>query len=423
MQLFSYFLVKGDIPVTVEIADMSAKIEIPDHVRLFLLDDEGIVFSEAAQQIYALNTSAAFIWCQLELGHDLREITAALERTFRFSRGAAERHVADILDRWRDLGLVAGAKGPKRRSRARREDMDVAVDVAVDARVPPYAAPTFTSERHYTLLNSRVLLRFTSMAQEEWVHPVLAHLETPMVKHADTVVDIVTLGPHHLIYRNEEPVFFSDRLDRLAPMVKGLVWQAGVNGHEYLLNIHAGVVGDGRACILLPAAPGGGKSSLTAGLCHAGFQYFSDEVALLEETTFRIRPMPLSLCFKETAWDVIARFYPKLRELRTHHRGDGNIVRYLPPPSANRPAADKSYPVGLIIFPRYAADASTALKPVGKVETLRRMMDECLVIPAPLDARRIGELVEWIKSVPSYELALSSLDRAVELIRGLREPT
>ena len=32
-------------------------------VHLFLLDDEGVVFDEVRQEVLALNTAAAAIWC------------------------------------------------------------------------------------------------------------------------------------------------------------------------------------------------------------------------------------------------------------------------------------------------------------------------------------------------------------------------
>ena len=68
-------------------------------VCLFILDDVGIVFSEANQEIYELNTTATFIWCQLEEGLSEAEIAEVLAATFGYRGAVAEHYVrAAILD-------------------------------------------------------------------------------------------------------------------------------------------------------------------------------------------------------------------------------------------------------------------------------------------------------------------------------------
>ena len=65
---------------------MSGKIpRFSGDVSLFLLDDSGVVFNEAAQEIYQLNTTATFIWCQIEEGLGQTQLATALSKTFGFS--------------------------------------------------------------------------------------------------------------------------------------------------------------------------------------------------------------------------------------------------------------------------------------------------------------------------------------------------
>jgi hypothetical protein len=231
-----------------------------------------------------------------------------------------------------------------------------------------------------------------------------------------TTVDLACDGEKHLLLLDGTSTERSAALDELAPLVKGTLLSEAINNVSYLLYIHAGVVRSASGCLLLPAAPGSGKSSLTAALIHAGFTYFSDEVALLEEDTLNVRPVPVSLCLKDGAWDLLAPRYPEIRDLAIHHRWDGKIVRYLnPPPAALDPEPEKSHPVRWIVFPRYSPEACTELRPVAKAHALHRLLQQCLAVPAPLDQAKIASLVRWISEIPCYELPMSSLDDAVAL--------
>src|SRR5205807_580535 len=134
------------------------------------------------------------------------------------------------------------------------------------------------------------------------------------------------------IYRNGVPTASAPRLSYLGPIVKSAIWQLAVNAYPFLFYLHAGVVSTGSGCVLLPAAPGSGKSSLTAALTHRGYGYFSDEIALISRDTFLVPPVPLAICVKESGWALIGRYYPELFNAWPHHRYDGKDVRYLPPP-------------------------------------------------------------------------------------------
>ena len=200
----------------------------------------------------------------------------------------------------------------------------------------------------------------------------------------------------------------------MAPLVKGALWTGAVNAFDFLLDLHSGVVAKGDSCILLPAAAGSGKSSLTAALTNAGFAYLSDEVALVEPGTFRVPAVPLAVCVKDTAWDLMSRYYPELPTLAIHRRDDGKVVRYVPPSAAAvyRGTARVSH----IFFPRYSKGEPTRLKPLARSEGLAMLMDQCLALRQRLDHGNVRELVRWIGAIDCYSLPFSSLDEAVALV-------
>lgn len=384
-------------------------------VRLFIIDDEAIVYSHAAQKLFTFNTAATFIWCGLELGDGAAKVARSLAETTGIALDDAKRRVAEARRHWRDLGLLEGRRKKPPRPPRRRQAKPRRPSASTLAA---YARARFVGQATYALLGSAVRVRFTSAGQRDFVHPVLAHLERRRAAPSSTVELIEEDGVHH-ICQDGAVAHTGLRVEELAPIVKWLVWEEAVNNHRFFLNIHAGVVGDGKSLTLLPAAAGSGKSSLTAALSGAGFDYFSDEIALLEEPDLAVRPSQIAVCIKSTGWDLMASYFPSVRSLKSHHRSDGKIVRYMPPPPfTNGSRLDRTYPVGRIIFPHYRSDHCTALVPLKRVEALRRMMFECASAPVPLTQRRVARLVRWIKQVECYELPLSSLDEAVALVRA-----
>jgi hypothetical protein len=353
------------------------------------------------------------VWHGLEQGASLEGVARAAAAAFDLATSDALAAVQSTLTSFRQHGLVAGSDLPER--------APVPAEPLVDPRIPPYraVAVAVASERRYAVLGSRFAVRFTDLAQEHRVHPLFAHLETTEASTADVVVDVVASGGRHFVYRDGEPARGAPGIDRLAPIVKEVLWPLAVYRFPYFLYVHAGVVGDGQRCLLLPAASGSGKSSLTTALCHLGLDYLSDEVALIEPDTFRVRSIPLSLCVKDSGWSLAARYRPDVWTLATHQRGDGKVVRYLPPPLSKGFDPGRSYPASHLVFPRYDPEAVTELRPIARVEALRRLMDECLAIRPPLDATNVEGLVHWMAGLATYELPMSSLDHAAELVRDL----
>jgi hypothetical protein len=230
-------------------------------------------------------------------------------------------------------------------------------------------------------------------------------------------------GKRHLssnIYCDGQPNAQAMKLSRLGPLVKTALWIKAVNAYDFLLNLHAGVVANGRRCILLPAASGSGKSSLTAALANGGFGYFSDEVGLIERGTLQVIPVPLAVCVKSTGFDVMSRYYPQITALPAHKRDDGKVVVYVPP----KPSEIRTEPgfVSHIFFPQYAADEPTRVEPLSRSVAFTRLMDQCVALRCRLDHDTVRDMVRWISQIDCYALTFSSLDDAVALVRSAVNP-
>jgi hypothetical protein len=393
----------------------------PDLV-LLPLDDDAVVFSEEAQSLIGLNATAAFVVRKLQDGTPASELAQALVCEGLAAPDEATRWVTATLDALGSHHILADSLPVPMQTPNENEHR-----ARLITRMPPYATFEPVAERRYRLLNTRAVIRFAILEQVTWVDAVIGHLATDDTASPTIAIDIqgVALDDGRVrsyVYLDGAPTGFATRLYRLGPVVKDALWHRAVNAHDFLFNIHAGVVGAGDACVLLPAASGSGKSSLTAALLHSGFRYFSDEVALLEAGTFQVPAVPLALCVKSTGWDVIARYFPEISTLPIHERGDGKLVRYLARLAGRLPIQQASAPVSHIIFPRYDKAGPTELKPIGRIEALRRLMDECLALRRRLDLGTVRDLVGWFAGIDCYALTFLSLDEAVSAIKQVVRP-
>lgn len=400
---------------------MSDEISLNGEAKLFIVDDDGLVFIPATQELIALNTAATFIWCCLEEGQSRDEVVAAMMQSFRIDAPVAQAFLRDALALWTDWGLLTG-QSPR-----------VAVPTAaptpaygrdVGDTLPPHAERSARHRHRYRLLDGIATLSFCDDASRDWVDPILAHL------HAEPGgVEAIRLhilrdearggDRAYVVYRDGLRLPGRYAADRLGPLIKSHVWQACLMATPHVLNIHAGAVHDAAGCILLPGAPGSSKSTLSAALGRRGFTFLSDEVALLTAPDLRVRPVPLSFCVKSTGWDVLAPFYPELETRPTHQRGDDKIVRYIRPP-VDLTTLQSGYAVTRVIFPRYVAGCATALRPLSRVEGLRRLLSECVSVPDGLSTAMVETLVEWVRTLHFWELEQSNLEQAITAIAGTR---
>ncbi len=386
------------------------------------LDGELVIFSEEAQSLFGLNDSAAFVVQKLREGATRTTLVHALTSNYGVNSAEAERWIASALEALSLHSVLDDGRPPTVPARS-PGSVEEAFFARHAAQMPPYRPlESPAAEKRYRLLETLVLIRFGHVAQVRLVDAAIGHLETDDNAPPDVVVEAPSMPRANRqllsdVYRDGKPFARAPRLSMLGPYVKGAVWQSAIDGHGFGFYIHAGVVGTAQTCILLPAAAGGGKSSLTAALVHRGYRYFSDEIALIERGTFLVPPVPVAICVKSTAWDLMARYCPMISSLPIHLREDKKWVKYVPPPSGA--GAQAHAPVSRIIFPCYDSEVSTGVQPVRRTQALSKLMGECLALGDRLNPTNVVELVRWIEKINCYALTFSSLDEATDIIDSI----
>lgn len=190
----------------------------------------------------------------------------------------------------------------------------------------------------------------------------------------------------------------------------------------YLL-VHAAVLVQRGRALLLPAASGSGKSTLSAALALAGWQYWSDEFAILDLAAGAVLPYRKAITLRPGGAAALRRFAAdnlppgRFNEGTGHeaYRFNGERLRFwLPPLLADGQPARPAW----LVLPQYAPDAEPAIEPLRASETLEALLTHSLSRGAAL-GRRLPQIVGVVRHLTGARLVYANLAQAVTLIDGL----
>jgi hypothetical protein len=172
--------------------------------------------------------------------------------------------------------------------------------------------------------------------------------------------------------------------------------------------IHAGVVSIGGSGILLPGPSGTGKTTAAALLTVDGFDYLSDDIAIVDRCDRKIHPFPRAFRMEEGTAKLL--------------RGvDPEPARYtLVPPDALREGSIASSCVARWILAPRRVTGLTRLVPMAKIDALDLITQQCFN-PSSVGADGFKHLVALVERAACYELLMGgdSATQAGEVVREL----
>lgn len=383
-------------------------------VRSYLLGEELLLFSPHARAILRLNPSAAFIWCCCEEGLDRPAIAREMTEAFQLPAGQAEQDLEATLAEWESRGLLGCADEPAAAP---------AATVAANEETfpePRSGVHSFAAQRRYRMLDTVFRLRFSDAALVACAQLAFAHLAVDEQCPFDVSLDVQQDAAGYFLRLDERPIAWCKTRQELTPLLHGQLVADAYERAECLIALHAAAVSNGDECLVFPALSGSGKSTLTAALLAAGFKYCTDELVLVQAHTHRVQTIAAGIGIKPGSWEVLRAFHPRISELDTHLRLDGQSVRYLLPEKQQLFAdGARHHPVRALVFPVYRAGADARLQPVTPADALCRLTEAGTDVNGELDSSRVAQLVDWIAGVDSYELLYSDLDEAITHVRRL----
>jgi hypothetical protein len=187
----------------------------------------------------------------------------------------------------------------------------------------------------------------------------------------------------------------------------------------HFVTLHAGAVVGPHGAVVLPGAPGAGKSTITAALVSAGFGYLSDELAALDLAGERVHPFARPLGLHPRSVELLGA---RLDVGRATSR-PGPEGGVLAAPAALQPAgsapgeASPSRPA-VVVFPRVAPGATARPAALDPADALLGLLAQAPNL-AVLGAVAFRVLARLVARCGAWALDVDGLDAAVAAVAGL----
>ncbi len=208
--------------------------------------------------------------------------------------------------------------------------------------------------------------------------------------------------------------------DQAYPMLEwGLNWCVSMHAHQYLI-VHAAVVEKNGGAAILPAPPGAGKSTLTAGLVLSGWRLLSDELALIDCRSGLIQPLPRPVSLKNESIPLIRAFSAEAFINRpSHDTAKGTVAHLRPPTESVRRQHEPARPAW-VVFPKWTAGASTSLTPRSAAQTFMFLAQNAFNY-SHLGAEGFRTGTRLVDEIACFDFGYSRLDEAVQAFDRLAE--
>jgi Coenzyme PQQ synthesis protein D (PqqD) len=353
--------------------------------------------------VVVLDSSGRRLWEALETGCTVDDLVDACVQYGDFAEDAAGDHIAQVLESWRELGLIqAEAPQPKPEPLA----------TSGMARLPEWGLKL---DRVYMPGDCPVRVRCDDRVLAGVIEAACRSCRVEAAASAQTTVDVIEQDGWFAVQADDAMLARTAELTQNRALARHRCLTALLEtarpSRRWLGILHASAVSAAGRCAVFCGAKGSGKSTLAAALVAAGADFVTDDYAPLEQASWLVWPVPYAPGIKRGSWRSLGRRYPDLHA-RPVHQLAGLHIRYLELDVRRMAALNRGLPVGALIFPRYQAGAGLEQHEMTPADALvqlchaRSMLDR--------DPDRFAETVRWLESVPACRLVYGDLDRAVE---------
>jgi len=380
---------------------------MPPH-KLFQLDDGWVLYRPEIDRLMMLNDTGKMVWELLNAGYEQDEIASVFAEHFDLS---IEQSFADVQEVMAGLNDLVHSVSPSVNNNPASGFVGLSTPIDERDNRSSQAAycGTFRFGNHSVRLHLHgALTSIGSTFFSRFRHRAIADIEDA------PILELINDSYGYRLSFQDELIAEVETLTELLGQISKRLLDWEHPDINFLAYFHAAAVSRDGQSILLPGVSGIGKSTLTAYLVGHGFAYLGDDSIAMAMDDWSLRPLPTQLSLKSGSWPILELLYPELPLLQTVHYY-GRDVRYVQVKKTQSAGCAPS----LMLFPSYAPDNNTLVRPLTPFHALMRLLDGNMYLDHPATETKLEELIRFVEQTPAYDLSYADLANAKSAIEEL----
>lgn len=222
----------------------------------------------------------------------------------------------------------------------------------------------------------------------------------------------------YALYADGKQVGRDQRGEEVLPFLEWAINWRVIETRTEFVQIHAGTVAWSGQGFVFAGSSGAGKSTLVAGLLARGWDYLSDEFALVNPETLHIHAFPKALCIKAGSFGIIEQLKLPFC-LRGHYvKALKGRVGYVKPEDVRPNAIATPCPIRFVIFPKFRGEKKPSLYPIPRAQAAF-MLAEHTLNRFQYGERATPVLCNAVKGARCYFLETGHIEETCDLIESL----
>lgn len=350
-------------------------------VRFCRLDEDCLIFDEAAQAVYRLDPLSGALWEAAETGRAPGEIAKDLAGAVGQTAREAEAFIAACFDKWRALGLLREGEGGK---------LVEPVRAGGDANRQQKDAEGTA----YEIAGLRLAVSFPDDATFYAWEAVAGHMRTGASGEGAFALRVVADGAGYRIDHLRGTETGLEDASAVAVHLKEQALRIMLARKPGIFALHAAALDHGGAAVLIAGGSGRGKTTLAACLHAKGLPVIADDVVLIDPSGPSVSGLAFSFAVKAGAAAVLGPVYGELPATPDYLRPDGKTVKYLRP----RRRVENAGGIATVVFPRFTPGRSCRFERCSRADALTMLLSEAVNADRRLSKAGFAALSDLLKN-------------------------
>ncbi|WP_459934975.1 hypothetical protein [Fundidesulfovibrio butyratiphilus] len=373
-----------------------------DGINLIPIERNLVVHHSVRQQCWVLNPLAARIFSGLHAGLSRESIVQAVSFSHGISKWKADKLFGEALSSWIASGLLVDETLPSNARAAHEQSADAPQPV----RLP--------QQKRYTICGLHFSLGFPDGELRNALEQLFACYLDECESSVDSSICIVRNRERYALYEDGHVVDSSHDASGISSCFFKRLVGTIAGGRDVRACFHAAVLLRGEAAFLVSGKSLSGKSTFATALSCSGFEMLNDEFAFVCGERHQVKTLPLPVKLRRQSWDLLDAYSREVRHAPICMRC-GEPVKFVSSAKVSLGRLRQGFCLRGMCFLHRSQAASPQCVRISATETFVRLIEgRSWVDP---DGNKLGSLLKWLETVPSFALCYADLRQAVAMMK------